>query len=496
MILDSLGLMKRFPTKHLRFLSVSFFAVFILIIVSTSFVEAKGKEKQNGKGVTLDFNNVDLPVLVKLVSELTGKNFVIDEKVRGKVSIISPKKIPANRVYEVFLSVLELKGLTVVKSGDIHQIRPFAEVPPERSVHVVRLVNMKVEEMAKVLRGLIAKPATRGRSTVRSKKGIAAEVQILSDKETNSLIITATDSDFETLKAVIEELDLKRRQVYVEAVVLEISADKFKEIGTDISAAFGGTFDLFGSENSAGAFGGLNGLDISALSSLAGTGVSIGSFNIQAIMRALKSSSDVNILSTPQILTSDKQKAEIVVAQNVPFPGAQSQTVGGNVQTTIERKDVGIILRLTPDVLDDERVQLDVYQEISSVVETVQTSDGADLGPTTNKRSASTTIVAKSGQTIVIGGLIKDNVISIDRKVPFLGDIPILGWLFHFQSSRIEKTNLMVFLTPHIILDDEKLEELRRNKAGEISGFLEEAEEDGPPNAWGARFKTMINLPE
>lgn len=491
---DNEGLMKRCSFRPVLLFPVLFWALIMLTLFSTSLVEAKGGKKQNTNGVTLDFNNVDLPVLVKLVSELTGKNFVIDEKVRGKVSLISPKKIPASRVYEVFLSVLELKGLTVVKSGDIHQIRPFAEVQPERAVHVVRLVNMKVEEIAKVLRGLIAKPATRTRSAVRSKKGITAQVQILSDKETNSLIITATDNDFETLKEVIEELDLKRRQVYVEAVVLEISADKFKEIGTDISAAFGGTFELFGSDNAVGAFGGLNGLDLTSLTSLAST-VPIGVGNIQAIMRALKSSSDVNILSTPQILTSDKQKAEIVVAQNVPFPGAQSQTVGGNVQTTIERKDVGIILRLTPDVLDNERVQLDVYQEISSVVETAVTSDGGNLGPTTNKRSASTTVVASNGQTVVIGGLIKDNVITVDRKVPLLGDIPLLGWLFHFKSSRIEKTNLMVFLTPHIILDDEKLEALRRNKAGEISGFLEE-EEDVSPNAWGTRFKAMINLPE
>lgn len=494
MIFDKLRPIKRQSMTRSLFYPALCFSIFMLITFSASLIEAKANQKQDDKEVTLDFNNVDLPVLVKLVSELTGKNFVIDEKVRGKVSIISPKKIPANQIYEVFLSVLELKGLTIVQNGDIHQIRPFTEVPPERSVHVVRLVNMKVEEMAKVLRGLIAKPAARVRKAVQSKKGITAQVQILSDKETNSLIITATDSDFETLKEVIEQLDLKRRQVYVEAVVLEVSADKFQEIGTDISAAFAATFDVAGTDT-VGAFGGFNGLDISALQSVATGGVSIGSLNIQAFMSALKSSSDVNILSTPQILTSDKQKAEIVVAQNVPFPGAQSQTVGGNVQTTIERKDVGIILRLTPDVLDDDRVQLDVYQEISSVVETAVTSGAADLGPTTNKRSASTTIVAKSGHTIVIGGLIKDNIISVDRKVPLLGDIPIIGWLFHFKSSRIEKTNLMVFLTPHIILNDEKLEELRQKKSKTISGLIPEGE-DEIPETWAEQFREMINPPE
>ncbi len=167
MISDNLKKMAWFSPSRRQFCQLLFCAVLTLVTLSAVFAEVEAAQEQSGKEVTLDFNNVDLPVLVKLVSELTGKNFVIDEKVRGKVSIISPKKIPANKIYEVFLSVLELKGLTVVKTGDIHQIRPIAEVPPERSVHVVRLVNMKVEEMAKVLRGLIAKPAPRARKAVK-----------------------------------------------------------------------------------------------------------------------------------------------------------------------------------------------------------------------------------------------------------------------------------------------------------------------------------------
>ncbi len=486
--------MRRIPPAWVATWAIFFMSLFTFGTPSADLAQAKEtaaatKTDPQGKEVTLDFNDVDLPVLVKLVSELTGKNFVIDEKVRGKVSLVSPGKIPIERVFDVFLSVLELKGLTVVERGDIYQIRPFAEVPEERTVHVVRLKNMKAEEIAKVIRGLVAKPSARNRRVVRPTAELSAEVQILSDSETNSLIITATDTDFEILLGVIEKLDIKRRQVYVEAVVLEVSADKFNEFGTELGAAFG----YVGEDVTV--LGGFNNtLDLTGLGQIANTqGLGISPVNISAVIRALKSSSDVNILSTPQILTSDKQKAEIVVAQNVPFPGAQSQTVGGNVQTTIERKDVGIILRLTPDIQEDDRVQLDVYQEISSVIETAQSAGGQTLGPTTNKRSASTTVIVQDGRTVVIGGLIRDNLITVDRKVPFLGDIPLLGWLFRFSSKRVEKTNLMIFLTPHIVLDEKKLEEIRIKKTEDSNRFIDENIQHR--NGWATSFEEVVNPP-
>jgi len=446
------------------------------------------------KEVTLDFNDVDLPVLVKLISELTGKNFVIDEKVRGKVSIISPTKIPLNRVFEVFLSVLELKGLTVSQSGGIYQIRPFTEMPTPRSVHVYVPQNMKAEEIAKVLRGLVAKPAARGRQVrpKKSKKGrkeLTAQVQILSDKESNSLIITATDSDYEVLKEVIGKLDRKRRQIYVEAVILDLDVSKNSQLGTDLGLAFAAGGDQVG------VFGGLNNtIDVQGLTGLKSLlGGEIPPVNISAVLNALKQSDDVNILSTPQIMTSDNQKAEIVIADNVPFPGANSQTVGGNVQTTIERKDVGIILRITPNILEDDRVELDVYQEISNV--TNAGSSGPDsLGPTTRKRSASTTVVIRSGQTIVIGGLIKDEVEVVERKIPLLGDIPLLGWLFRFEGKRIKKGNLMIFLTPHIIDDDEDLEEIRAKKTQGADYFMEDNFQENQAER-AAVFGEMVNLP-
>lgn len=442
------------------------------------------------KEITLDFNNVDLPVFVKFISELTGKNFVIDEKVRGKVTIFSPSKIPISRAYDVFLSVLELKGLTVVPGGEVLQILPIAEVPPDRSVNVYTLENTQAEEVAKVLLGLVSRGAAPVRRSGRPSGELAGTVQILSDKTTNSLIITATDDDYEILKRVIQKLDMKRRQVYVEAVVLEMAADKLRELGTDLGAVFGYTTP----DGDVAAIGGFNQNPNDLIELARVPGVQVGTVNIRALLRALQSTSDVNILSTPQILTSDNQKAEIVVAQNIPFPGAQSQTVGGNVQTTIERKDVGIILRLTPTVLENDLVRLDVYQEISSVLDTAQSVGTVVLGPTTNKRSANTSVIVHHGQTVIIGGLIRDNVVVTQRQIPLLGDIPLLGWLFKFQSKRFEKTNLLIFLTPHIVRESNELEEIRVKKVEAASVFMESNRLERRDQRTHL-FQEMVNVP-
>ncbi|HZR47584.1 MAG TPA: secretin N-terminal domain-containing protein [Candidatus Manganitrophaceae bacterium] len=449
--------------------------------------EKSSPEKQ----ITLDFNNVDLPVLVKFISELTGKNFVIDERVRGKVTIFSPAKIPVSRAYDVFLSVLELKGLAVVPSGEVYQILPFAEVPPDRAVHVYTLENTQAEEISKVLLGLVSRAAGPPRRMPRASGELTGTVQVLADKATNSLIITATNEDYEIIKKVIESLDRKRRQVFVEAVVLEMAADKLKELGTDLGAVFGYTTN----DGSVAAIGGFNQNPNDLIDLARVPGVQVGTVNIRALLRALQSSSDVNILSTPQILTSDNQKAEIVVAQNIPFPGAQSQTVGGNVQTTIERKDVGIILRLTPNVLENDLVRLDVYQEISSVLDTAQSVGTVVLGPTTNKRSANTSVIVHDAQTVVIGGLIRDNVVVTARQIPLLGDIPLFGWLFKFQSKRFEKTNLVIFLTPHIVKDANDLNQIREKRTEQATNFLEKNRLERREER-EELFRQMVNYPQ
>jgi general secretion pathway protein D len=483
---------------------------FLIVLVLHKFSRAQTPEPSpvpaapDVQLITMDFNNVDLPVFVKFISEITGKNFVIDERVRGKVTVFSPTKISSEKAYQVLVSVLELKGLTAVPQDGVTKIVPLNEMPiPERTINVYYLENANAEDMVRVLSGIITKagapipqrPVAQPPNvsvTLPSGPTAAAgefegQILITADKATNALIITASSRDYEKLKDVIQKLDVKRKQVYVEAVIMEIGMDKLRQIGVEIQAPIQTNPD--GSiKNTVSPIGGTNFGGITTFASqgpIGLTGLALGVvkgtftfgdntfFNIGALLRALQSDSDVNLLSTPQLLTSDNQKAEIVVAQNVPFPTGQSQTVGGNVLTTIERKDVGIILRLTPQVMEGSMVKMDVYQEISALTDTPQSVSGVVVGPTTNKRSATSTIIVRDKQTVVMGGLVTDNYVKSINKVPFLGDIPVLGWLFKFESKHPVKTNLLIFLTPYVVNESEDLTTIAYRKSEEMTEFLD-----------------------
>jgi general secretion pathway protein D len=424
------------------------------------------------KRITLDFNNVDLTVFIKFVSEITGKNFIIDERVRGKVTIFSPTKISVDKVYEVFLSVMDLKGFGVVESKEALQILPAAEVSPERSINIYYLENANAEEMAKLLAGLVTRPAAPGapgRKLARTAGEFEGNIQITADKAINALIITATPMDYELLKEIIKKLDVKRRQVFVEAVIMEVGQDKLRELGTDLGAVAG----YVSPNNDVSVIGGFN-ADPGALAGFADIPeVGISTVNVQAILKLLQSMSDVNILSTPQLLTTNNQKARISVAQNVPFVTGASQAVGGVVQKTINRQDVGIILEITPEIMEGEKVKLDIRQEVSSLTETAP-EVLVELGPTTNKRETSTSVIVGDHQTVVIAGLMRDDVTKSVKKIPILGDIPLIGLLFKFQSNRVTKTNLLIFLTPHIVRDEEDLAQLRQKKTDEMRKAMAE----------------------
>lgn len=473
-------------------------AVWIIIVVLLfslpPLLSAEEQDSPEEKLIALDFNNVDLPIFIKFVSELTEKNFVIDERVKGKITIFAPSPISVDRTYEIFQSVIELKGFTLVPTGsggEIYQVMPSNAVAPERAIQVYHLKNTNAEDMAKVILGLVSRVPRKARKGKSAAGGISGRVQVLADKNTNSLVITASNRDFEVLKSVIQQLDVKRKQVYVEAVILEVSLNKFRDIGTDLRAAFGQrAFD-----NNLTVFGGINAnpTEFSNLASVV-PGLAASPVNVLALLRFLQSSSDVNILSTPHLLASDNQKAEITVGQNVPFPGSQSQTVGGNVQTTIQRRDVGVILRLTPQVLENDLIKLDVYQEISSLVDTAQVVQDVVLGPTTNKRTAATIVVAKSGHPVVIGGLIRDNLIKSETKIPLLGDIPLIGFLFRSTKYSSEKTNLLIFLTPYLIRDVQDLEPLKAKRIQQMDAFLEE-KQDELKEIRQMVLQSMINFP-
>jgi len=524
--------------------------------------------------VTLNFTNIDINALIKVMSELTRRNFILDERVTGKVTLMTPTRISPDEAYQVFLSALEIKGFAAVEDGKIIRIIPVASAR-QSGIKVFLDDNMKGEGfVTKLLRlsyinpqeivrtltqlmtkdgAMIAYPATNSviitdsvhnikkmETLIRAldvpapdgkgkinvyylKYGNADEflkvltsivsripvptpgqmpvtggpvsilegaVTVTADKVTNSLIIVSSPSDYETVKDVIQKLDIRRRQVYVETAIVEMSLTKMRDLGFEfltvpqqIQSGPGAPITPIGGTNF-GRIGAVAAGGPAALASMSGLGVGAikGTFtynnqtylNIGALLHALQSDGNVNVLSTPNIVTMDNQKAEIMVGQNVPFITGQTQnatTGAGTLFNTIDRRDVGIKLTLTPQISSEETVRLDVNQEISDVI---ATSTANAAGPTTSKRSASTTVVVKDRQTMVIGGLIRDNLVSSESKVPFLGDIPFLGWFFKSKTTSMEKTNLMIFITPYILKNEGDADELTTRKNEMLEDFRKE----------------------
>lgn len=445
--------------------------------------------------VTLDFNDVELSVFVRFISELTGKNFVLDETVKkagGKITVFSPTKVTPDQAYSMFVSALEVSRLVVVPKGSVYQIVPMGDLPPERGVYVYKLKHANATDLAAVLTNLVARSQTvaqtapGARPPIRPLTEFEAPVQVFADKPTNSIVISATKLAYSRLQSVIRDLDTRRKQVFVEAVILEVQVDRLRQIGSDPLQVIAA-----GKSGSVQAIGGLN-RPPEELASIAQTisGIAVGTttggavtvlntVNVRAFLQLLMSLTDTNILSTPQVLAADNQKAKIVVGENRPFPTGQAQGITGGTLVTIERKDVGVTLELTPQVLEDDLIRLEIKQEITAIAENVSQTIGTGtasvpVGPTTTKRSMETTTVAKDQQTLVIGGLVRDNLVLNERKIPFLGDIPWLGWLFRIQTKATEKLNLLVFLTPHLVRDEVDMVELNARKSAELSTLQRE----------------------
>jgi len=591
------------------------------------------------KGVVLNFSDVDIATMVKFISDLTGKNFVMDERVKGKISVYSPSKLSSDEAFSVFTSVLELKGFTIVPAGKVYKIIPTAQakqsgmrlltekdrvpvsdayvariiplerisaqeavtflqpivskdgyiaafgsnnmlmvvdsalniekltsilaridssqkregaetiflknasaesvatvirewlggkgkptgqagqagqqatsasgvlvipdnrlnalvvsgsdrdkeeikklvalmdvVPPTTSskINVYYLENADATEVGKVLDGIIkgapapGQPGGTAAAAPAQSPFEGSKISVTPDKATNSLVIMASPADYQNLLQVIQKLDKRRRQVFVQAVIAEVSLDKMKELGLQLAVSGGG---VAGNTAGAGVFdpfnfvGGANPQQALIFDVLQGLAQSPGA-NLQlgGVLKALVSNGAVNVLSTPNIMTSDNKEAEIFVGENVPFLTQTNLTSTGLSQQSIERKDTGITLRITPQISEGEFVKLDIYQEISAVKENV--GQAKDL--VTTKRSAKTSVVVKDKDTVVIGGLIQDRDTETVNKIPLLGDIPLLGWLFKTKSARREKTNLMIVLTPRIIRGAQEMAEVSDLQKGKF----------------------------
>ena len=348
-------------------------------------------------------------------------------------------------------------------------------------IHVVYLKNADAVSLATTLRaamggvGAGAAATSTRTATSASPAGNAATApvaasaapstggQIQADPATNALIITAPEPQYRQLRAVIDQLDARRAQVYVESLIAEVNADKAAEFGIQwqgpIGKAGDGAIGLLGTNFGTGSDNILN-LSTGTSTPSAGLNVGVaaranGVYFLGFLARFLQQNGEGNILSTPNLLTLDNEEAKIVIGQNVPFVTGQytnNNTSGGTVNPfqTIERKDVGLTLRVKPQISENGTIKMTIFQEVSSVQ---ASSVNSSTGLITNKRSIESTVLVDDGAVVVLGGLLQDTYAGNADKVPGLGDVPVLGNLFKSESRSRNKTNLMVFLRPVVMRD-------------------------------------------
>ncbi len=470
------------------------------------------------------------------MSAQLNKNFIIDNNVKGKVTIISPEKIPSSEAERVFLAVLDVYGYTVIPRGNMTAIVPVAGVkekslevivgkkpiiieklgeqhiiqliplthcsardlvsllspfvgktgnlsadertntliitdrassvsrltkmvialdvespPGQETLHIYKLENADSEEIAKVLTAVATARATR-RKTISRKKGSATKAivpsAIVADKSSNSLIITASPEEYSALKRIIEELDILQSQVFIEALIAEVSESVMSELGIK-----------WEDETMRQSLFGLAIGSIGNVSELPGT--------IGSLIHFYQSNSDFHILSTPQIQCVNNQEATITVAQNIPYLKESRITDEETVVDTYDYKDVGVVLKILPQISSKSKsVKLKLSQEVTELV-----GDLTDR-PITAKRTAETTIIVADRRTIIIGGLIKENKEQVIHKIPLLGDIPLLGLLFRRKTFQKERTNLLIFITPYIVSNSQDAEKLRKEREKILKGKI------------------------
>jgi general secretion pathway protein D len=504
--------------------------------------------------VSLNFDNVDIAVFLKTMSEITGKSFVISDNVKGTISFVSSKGVPEDKVYDIVLTILKAKGFTAVPgennilrifpsqealrmSGRIfygtepvgkkvegiftqiiplsyadvstilNAVRPFfpkdllitayprtnvllvngdwknislllnmvhfldtAFPTAQSDIHIYNLENADAEEIATTLSNLASSiPAQQKREPKQPQQGTAAfseRFKVVANKETNSIIIISAREDYDKIEAIIKELDTKRKQVLVEALIVEISLNDDQTFGFDWSAIIDTPYDADAVASSN------TGLYSESLQTGGLPGLTVGLLNgtlpsVYAILNANKENTNLKILSTPEIVTVDNHEATINISEQIPFLTSSRVDEQNNVIQTYDYKDIGIILKLTPHINENGYVTMEIEQQIKKLVEGTTTLEN----PSVFKREITSRVTVKNKRTIVIGGLIRNDTTNIEQKIPILGDIPLLGLLFRKQIKQQTRTNLLVFLTPHIITEDMDIEKITQKKRAEQQEF-------------------------
>ena len=570
---------------------------FILLLLLTSSASA----------VTLNLKNAELLTFIETVSQATGKNFIIDPQVQGKVNVISSTEIDNEELYHLFLSVLRVHGYIAVEGDDFTKILPqsnlkenssfisstsndiivtttiaIANVPANQLVPVLRpiisqygllaaytpsnsivvtdtqanitrlnkviteldkeidedyeviaLKNSSAEEIAQVIKSLFpdnqatipltlavdksnnqiivgGAPAKRLKvrflvkelDKVQNKEGETSVVylryanaseilpilqnivtlvddstdaasesiktSIQADESTNAIIITASISSTNNIKNVIRLLDIRKAQVLIEAIIVEISSSDANELGIQWLAKGGSVIGLTNFNGAIPALLSATTGDASNIANALNNGVSFATGSIDStdnsgfggILNALAGSGKANILSTPSIVTLDNEEAMIMVGQEVPFiTNTEIKSVGSNPFQNFERKDVGLKLTVKPQINEGDTIKLDIEQEISNIL---PGSNASDL--VTSKRKINTSVMVSNNKILVLGGLMDDTVIDSESKVPWFGDLPILGDAFTYKTKKTEKRNLLIFIRPTILTDQSTADSVSAQK--------------------------------
>jgi general secretion pathway protein D len=511
--------------------------------------------------ISLNFDGVDMSIFLKTMSEITGKSFVLSEKIKGKISFVSSEDVPVEDVYDIVLTILKVQGFIAVPTEDnivtIHPtqealkmsgkifygidpievdekmvvtqiiplryanasevmnvVRPLftnemlitayqrtnvivanghvsninllltmvrfldTEIPTTQSdIHIYNLENSDAVIMAQTLSSLASsipvqkdqKPAQQQQQQPAGGEAtafISERFRVVANKETNAIIIISAPQDYDKIEKIIKELDVNRQQVLVEALIVEITLNDDETLGVDWSvvADTGLGFDAVGMSNTGlmaqGVLaGGLPGLTVGLL-----TGTLP---DVYAIINANKENTNFKILSTPEIVTIDNHEANINIVEQIPFLTSSRVDENNNVIQTYDYKDIGIELKLTPHINQNGYITMDINQKIKNIVQ----GTSALANPSVYNREINSRVTVKNRRTVVLGGLIRDDVVSIEQKVPFLGDIPLLGLLFRKTIEQRVRTNLLVFITPYIITADHDIQVITEQKRSEQTEF-------------------------
>ena len=544
-------------------------AAVLSLALAIGLPEARAEEPvfdENGTPMyEVNFVDTELGEFIDSVSRITGTTFIVDPRVKGKVTVRTVDLHDADAIYDIFLAQLRAQGYATVDlpNGSVkivpdqaarlepvpveaggqqgegsdsvatrvfnvrnaaseqvlgilkplidprvgvitpypaaHQLvvtdwrsnldriasllrqldRP-QEAPGNGSTQVIYLRHANAGEVVKVLRGLsqegMAPAEGTGEGEGKDRPVMAAAggpgIRLEYEEGTNAVVMVGPDSELAAYRAIVEQLDIRRAQVVVEAIIAEVSDSSAQELGVQWLFAdekFGAGIVNFGSNgvNIANIAGAAASGDNEALGDLlsattgatAGIGHFGGGFNFAMLVNALKGKSGFNLLSTPTLLTLDNAEASILVGQEVPFVTGSVTQNNANPYQTIERKEVGVKLRIKPQINIDNSVRLDIVQEVSSIAESSAASDVI-----TNKREIKTKVMVEDNGLVILGGLISDELSTSNQRVPLLGDIPYLGRLFRSDASKNTKQNLMVFIRPRILRDGPSLAGLSEDK--------------------------------